>query len=337
MNAQLLSFVLCSLGLLAPISAQASKSYSNIVVFGDSLSDNGNLRGTPYAPPVPYFDSRFTNGRVWCEQLAKTVGLDPDGIIDRAIGGATTTDILTLQVAPYLASQGGVVDDKALYVVWGGSNDLIALLSNPALDPAVVIQNAMTMLGQSIAALRMAGAQEILVVDLPDIGLTPRVRAIGDPAVSQGATALASAFNQALGQVVAMLEGSLGLDIQELSSFDMIQDITNRPWRYRLWNVTSPAMSPSGYVVSCPGGYLFWDDIHPTRAGHRIVRNWALEALSITLRGDVNGDYRVNYRDARALVRQFGPCPVGSPADLDGDGDVDRKDLMALFRLIRAR
>ncbi len=65
--------------------------YSNIYVFGDSLSDPGNIFNvttflqqspelltldipiTPLSPP--YFEGRFSNGPVWVEQLAEDLGI----------------------------------------------------------------------------------------------------------------------------------------------------------------------------------------------------------------------------------------------------------------------
>ena len=59
-------------------------AYSNIVAFGDSLSDNGNIE-------------RATNGYVWVEYLADYEHLDAD-LYNFAQAGATTE--FTLQ-SPY--------------------------------------------------------------------------------------------------------------------------------------------------------------------------------------------------------------------------------------------
>ena len=85
---------LCAVSLAlvpAPTPAQIPSSFSDIVVFGDSLSDNGNLFRLTGQPPPPYFKGRFSNGPVWVERLAAPLGLD--GITDFALGGATTSDV----------------------------------------------------------------------------------------------------------------------------------------------------------------------------------------------------------------------------------------------------
>ena len=61
--------------LSVPGSVRADAPFSEIVVFGDSLSDTGNLNlasGGVFAGP-PYFSGRFSNGPVWVEVLAHRV------------------------------------------------------------------------------------------------------------------------------------------------------------------------------------------------------------------------------------------------------------------------
>ena len=50
---------------------------SGIVVFGDSLSDNGNFFALTGQPAKPYFKGRVSNGIVWVEHLAKAVVYRP--------------------------------------------------------------------------------------------------------------------------------------------------------------------------------------------------------------------------------------------------------------------
>ena len=57
------------LGLLGASGAAQAQSYDDIIVFGDSLSDNGNLALFAAQPPPPYFGGRFSDGIVWVEQL----------------------------------------------------------------------------------------------------------------------------------------------------------------------------------------------------------------------------------------------------------------------------
>ena len=114
----LLLFVLVLGGLSA---ARAQTMYSQIIVFGDSLSDTGNdadVSDAKYGVRIPgpgpdteidYTDGRFTSGKdtdpastlhggIWHEQLAKiflgmtAASASLDGGLDYAYGGATTED-----------------------------------------------------------------------------------------------------------------------------------------------------------------------------------------------------------------------------------------------------
>src|SRR6202041_1516226 len=82
---KLLLFVAILLLAITPL-ANAS-SYSALVVYGDSLSDNGNLYAAIGYPPSPYFQGRFSNGPVAAEQLAVALGVP---LLDFAVGGATS-------------------------------------------------------------------------------------------------------------------------------------------------------------------------------------------------------------------------------------------------------
>jgi hypothetical protein len=58
---------------------------SRLVMFGDSLSDNGNLFRFTGEPAPPYWEGRFSNGPTYAEQLANELGAKLD---DLAFGGA---------------------------------------------------------------------------------------------------------------------------------------------------------------------------------------------------------------------------------------------------------
>src|SRR5579883_435708 len=64
--------------------------FTSIVVYGDSLSDNGNIyaaSGNTYPASPPYYNGRLSNGPVTVEQMATTWGVP---LYDFAYGGATT-------------------------------------------------------------------------------------------------------------------------------------------------------------------------------------------------------------------------------------------------------
>ena len=75
--------------------------FSDIYVFGDSLSDTGNLLAAAenflgatnelvLEFFAPYFEGRLSNGPVWVETLAPQLELTSDPNLNFAVTGATT-------------------------------------------------------------------------------------------------------------------------------------------------------------------------------------------------------------------------------------------------------
>src|SRR5215470_1124845 len=78
------AFVLVALVLCFAPPAFAA-SFDSLISFGDSLSDTGSGPATP-----PSYGGRFSNGPVWEEYLASSLGLPAAATKDYAIGGATS-------------------------------------------------------------------------------------------------------------------------------------------------------------------------------------------------------------------------------------------------------
>jgi outer membrane lipase/esterase len=284
----------------APALAQQAP-FSQTVFFGDSLSDSGHFRPVliQLLGPNGALIGRFTTnpGLVWSEYLAAEYGTDAtsdnQGGTNYAVGGAlvgTNTagglgpiPSLKSQVTAYLAANGGHADPNALYSVWGGANDMFTI-TNPANAPAV-IGGAVTAEIGIVGTLQGAGAQYILVANLPDLGLTPASRAGGAAGMAQG-TALATAYNNALFGGLA----SAGLSVIPVDTFHFLQEVVADPSAYGLTNVTTPGCltqpapagssslfcNPASFAnPSVPTSYLFADAIHPSTAAHAMLAQLA--------------------------------------------------------------
>jgi len=280
---------------LAACSHAASAGFAGLYVFGDSLSDSGNIAlaigadpaqvitGNTYIPSQPYASGQFTNGNVWVRDLATLMGLTPFGAPslagggDFAFGGArVATDAAGLppsvsaQVGQFLAHTGGVAPSNALYVIDGGGNDARDVLDAIAggADPATAIPAAAAVYaiatGSLIDELQAAGAHRIVVWDVPDIGKVPSVTALGSGASFLG-TALASAMNSAL-------VARLAIETPGVSLFDMfgLQDaVISNPGAFGLVNVTDACGAPSNHCDAATA--LYWDGLHPTATVHGII------------------------------------------------------------------
>ena len=297
--------------LLCLLSAavQAQAPWSRLVVFGDSLSDPGNafvLTGQvatpPYAPipdaPYAVGGLHFSNGPTWIEQLAQALG-DPSagpalrvpGVFGNyAVGAARARDSqwvdLGEQLALFLDHSGGVAPSDALYVIMVGGNDVRDALAALVADPSgatslAILQAAVAAVGDALTVLAEAGARHVLVANAPDIARVPVVRAQG-PLVQWAAGALASAYNAALAQTLDALE--LPLTLHRLDLFGVLQAVTEDPAAYGLTDVADSCITPGvvvGAVCEDPDAHLFWDGIHPTRAGHALVARAAASSLGL--------------------------------------------------------
>ncbi len=253
--------------------AGRAQAYSQVVAFGDSLSDNGNLFAMTggAVPPWPYYDGRFSDGPVWVETLAGNLGVSLD---NRAVGGATTADIGG-QIGVYV---GGAVDPNALYTIWGGANDFLSL--GPADDPFAAVGNAVTNLLTGVGTLMAAGAESFLVLNLPDLGVTPRA---GDsPDGGAGATMITGAFNNALSLNLAATFPAA--DIAFMDTFSILADILADPAADGLTNTTDACFNAT-LMTLCgnPEEYVFWDDIHPTNKLHNMLAAEAQELVATNL------------------------------------------------------
>src|SRR5215470_1775254 len=134
------------LGVEALEDRTVPTAFSDVFVFGDSISETGNafLATGDVAAAPPYFEGRFSNGPVWTEILADSLGLPAPapsllGGTNYGFGGAETGDGLSffgtpnvgLQIQMALADHGGFAGDE-LIVVAAGSNDLARGSPSPA-------------------------------------------------------------------------------------------------------------------------------------------------------------------------------------------------------------
>jgi outer membrane lipase/esterase len=264
-----------------PDQPDRNPPFSGVTILGDSLSDTGRAFSAIGIPPVPYYNGRVSNGPIWAEYLAPRLRLAYNPLDNFSWAGANTG---RLNVYPQLAGTGLLdqldellppfprrLDKKALHVVFGGSNDFIRILVGSE-DPMVVIPEAVGNLIQIVRRLQAAGADDIVVVDLPDIGLTPRARAAG-PAVAAGATLLSLQFNQLLNGAL----DQLGFPVVRVSAFALINAMVANPAAYGFTDVTTPGI----LLFPAPADtHLFWDDIHPTTRAHRYVADAVFNAVA---------------------------------------------------------
>lgn len=293
--------VLLSIALSTSLNLGQAADFTGTVFFGDSLTDSGT-----YASSVPAGLGKFTTntGPTWSEVVAASLGTAAvpavTGGSNFAQGGARVTRLpgvpasnpLTVnalpvanQISTYLATAGRA-DPNALYVVWGGANDVFQALdpSQPeAADPVNYLLVTASSTVDQVARLRAAGARYVLVPNLPDGGLTPFATALG-PAGAAAVSDLFALYNQALFSGLA----ASGVQVVPLDVFTMLREVVASPATYGLLNVTDRACGTTPVLlcgvdqlpaVDADRTYLFADDVHPTVGGHSLIGAYALSVL----------------------------------------------------------
>ena len=308
--ALLLSF---STGIARAQDPHHARDYTSIVVFGDSLSDTGNvahLTQDKYGVEIPGPDADYTAGRftdgadtlppaekyfgVWVEQLAATFPSKPavkdslDGGTDYAYGFATTGDgtgVFTFGPSDSLSvnveNVGQQINDY-LATKPTITDKTLFVVWGGAIDVlyATSSDDVITAgLNQTLNIQRLidAGATQFILPNLPPLGLVPRLN--GSPATSVPATAASVLYNDVLSSGVALLrEANRGrrLHLDQLDVFALFNRIVASPSTYSLVNMTD---SSQGIAVD-PDTYLFWDDLHPTTRGHNILARKAAKVLA---------------------------------------------------------
>jgi phospholipase/lecithinase/hemolysin len=196
---------------------------------------------------------------------------------------------LGTQVRAFLTDFGGQAPANWTYVIWIGANDLFDALEALQLDPSGatslgIIQQAIGATAESMQMLWAAGARKFLVLNLADPALTPYVRSSGP--VAQGAsTQLTAAYNGALAQVLAGLGAFPEIQIGQFDINAFLHTVVSSPDRYGLRDVQDSCLIfgvVTNAVCADPDRYLFWDGIHPTRAGHFLISFALLRASVVT-------------------------------------------------------
>ncbi len=272
--------------LIASLSVHG-ETFSNIVAFGDSLSDNGNLYKSTldHYPDSRYFKGRFSNGPVWLEYLAAITGADLD---DLAYGGASTGYFyffppdLGAQIADWQA-QGN--SSQGLFTVWAGANDYLLLGRTDA-------QRAVSNIMAGFETLALNGVSRILVLNLPDLGLTPDL--LSKPAVTQAeASTYSMEFNRKIAESLVSFSASHpGIVIYFLNVYDLFEKLVSDPEKFGFQNA-SESSPDFGVGYGNDGGYVFWDDVHPTTQAHELVAQEASALLSEDCT-KVNDDLSIN-------------------------------------------
>ncbi len=278
--------------LLVTVSPRA-EAFSQLYIFGDSLSDTGNLAAIRDVTfPLPFFNNRVSNGPVAVEVLAAFLGLSAEPSL-HAVGPAQGTNYaiagakaegdesidLAAQVAAFLSNESATAPADALYVIFIGSNDVRDARDAEVGLAAGILSQAVSAIGTAIETLAGAGATTFLVVNAADLGQIPETLLFaqirGTPELIENTTAYTQAFNEQLTEEVLRLQAELGLRIAEADIFHASVLLIRHAMAYGFENTTEPCFSQAlrAFNPACEEGakfdaFFFFDEIHPTAQAH---------------------------------------------------------------------
>ncbi|WP_436715020.1 SGNH/GDSL hydrolase family protein [Roseiconus lacunae] len=286
--------LLCGLVVcLSTVAVSAQSPYSQLVVFGDSLSDTGNSFAATGIPPggvagFPYYQGRFCDGPNWIDFLQSDLQFAPPQVLNFAVGGASTgfgfkappegifdappgTLIPTVgvQIQTYLSLL--PPSPNQLTIVWAGSNDLLNFQSP---------SSAVNHIEQHVRDLVAAGADEFLIPSLPPLGETPAIDGGLERLVMNF---MSWRFNSLLNRRLNSLESELQIEIHRVDTFNLTLLGVVFPQWFGLTNTDDAALDHIGAGLITPAegaNYFYWDVIHPTSLVHRVLATAAAETIS---------------------------------------------------------
>ena len=384
------------------LSAAQAQTFSSVVVFGDSLSDPGNAAAGQNVneqlnliPELQYpgGTNLSTNPDwVWTQHVEKFFGGSGEyqpfvtggtnyataGACVRAEGCETYDEPLSIQaqMMEHLGGDGRA-DPDALYLLWGGPNDLNLLGPSGYLttvrnalvdvqisgsDPTGSIVNLTNYLDnelsdvsgraaldyvERIEFLQDQGAENIVILNMPNIGATPGVLFLDaaldriDPNLPDISTLInrngSVVFNETLADELDRLDNG----IIAIDAYGFLEEIRENPAAYGFENITQAACRPnpaasSGfsrlplndacgpaddeyeypytYQEGTNTTHLFADNVHPSGATNKIMAELVISTISAPAQISLAGEGALALTKLhQSLVDREGAIQVQDP------------------------
>lgn len=206
-------------------------SFKEIIAFGDSLTDVGNVAGLtePGIAPVIngyYLETHFSDNIIWIETLADflelpartpgrgsstTLAPKPRGNTwawggSEAASGSVQPDGVTEpipnlleEIDQYLATH--IPDKKTLYSIWSGADNLLV---GGKFGPKAA-KEAVQTVEKAMRRLQKAGARNFLIFNMPRLGDTPSAQSGGEADIL-AANIYSHSYNKALRKTLKELQ-----------------------------------------------------------------------------------------------------------------------------------
>lgn len=276
-----------------------------LVIFGDSLQDNGNLIKTLKIPGKPYDGGRFSNGKIACEYLQQIIAEKEDTampeLLNYAIGGAFTTGknpksllrehafSVNQQLDRFIADYGRFNPDDKIMLNGGSNHFLFALHNEPPYCNISAIYSVASDLLKLTNRLIKLGGKKIIIWNIPDVTITPAYDVAHFP---NWVTQLLKRYlkksikqqnNKLTFGIKDLVAQYPNVNICQFDVYDILQNTLSSPKDYGFDNVTTACVESFGgvdaqgniqteiEVLHNPENHLFWDYVHPTTKAHQML------------------------------------------------------------------
>jgi cholinesterase len=284
--------------ILMPVFAtgcakKASKPITQVIAFGDGLSDNGNAlrilqndiengETDPSMLALDNFETRYegrqSNGPLAVEILAEHLKVK---LSDYAVVGATcdlnslvvTGDMVNTGVLSQVNQfkedlKGKKADPDGLYFISCSSGDWYAYLDDVSVEnfekyADKAVDDTMT----AVEYLSGLGAKRFIVVNAYNLKIMPLVTLYGG---GDRAQAFQTRYNSQLLSKMVELGKQLNTEITVFDQQAVSEKIVNTPQSYKITNLTGTCVDSNQTVCENPDEYYFWNIVYPTRKVHQI-------------------------------------------------------------------
>lgn len=303
------SFIILLFSIFSIGFAANNPPYSNVIFFGDSLSDIGNNAVSTNSNPdgsQPIWTNDFTEALFPGKPLYASLHLPeaPDDNtynIDFAYGGSITggdpgpnaPPTLEQQEKLYLDHVKNAPNPNSLFLIWGGGNDMLPLI--PSLPPtqhnsphlALALHDALKENPEFI--LKNSALPPVknyvnhlanLIIDLKHHGVPANhIYLLNLPDFANIPIIHGSAKAPAVTALTKKFDDELQTIVSQyipashiISIWDFTDKINANPAKYGITNLHKSCMGDEKRPACT--GYVYWDAIHPTIHTHQLIADY---------------------------------------------------------------
>lgn len=286
--------------------------FHTLCIFGDSLQDNGNLRQTVGFPLEPFSGGRFCEGPVASEYLRDYIyqytNIYPQ-ILNYAVGGALTSGKNPKTVIKHAAfplhdqldrfcnKHNYFRGDELVILNGGGNNFLFAVHDEKPFINIAGVYRVAEDIKEVADRLLKKGAGYLVIWNVPDATYVPAFNASPFP---EWFSKIYKKYlkhnihkqNRKIANYVQSLQ--LKYPERQIELFDahhLFYNAIQNPFTFGFENAMHPCVKSFGgvdekgqvqkdlAVLADPEKYMFWDYVHPTSKGQRMIANGLFDLL----------------------------------------------------------